>query len=114
MVVSLTISSPRPLTRPGRFDSVISPLTYEPAGMTTRPSIMTGKRVSKYTGSPARALRVDIALCRTSGMCVPVGTSILAADAEGVDVAEGAGFAEATPAAALAGAGPDCWAMGPA
>src|SRR5208282_2193405 len=77
-MVNLIINSPRPFTRPGRFDSVTSPLTYDPAGITTRPSIITGKSVSKYTGSPGRALRVEIALCRTSGMWVPVGTSTLA------------------------------------
>ena len=47
IVSSLIINSPRPFTRPGRFDSVTSPLTYDPAGITTFPSIITGNRVSK-------------------------------------------------------------------
>src|SRR5580658_2214893 len=81
MVVNLIINSPRPFTRPGRFDSVTSPLTYDPAGITTFPSIITGNKVSKYTGSPGRALRVDTALCSTSGICVPAGTMIFAAGA---------------------------------
>src|SRR5580658_6501191 len=81
MVVNLIINSPRPFTRPGRFDSVTSPLTYDPAGITTFPSIITGNKVSKYTGSPGRALRVETALCSTSGICVPAGTMILAAGA---------------------------------
>ena len=46
-VVSFIINSPRPFTRPGRFDSVISPLIYDPAGITTLPSIITGNTVSK-------------------------------------------------------------------
>src|SRR5271163_1556608 len=79
IVVNLIINSPRPFTRPGRFDSVTSPLTYDPAGITTFPSIITGNKVSKYTGSPGRALRVDTALCSTSGICVPAGTMIFAA-----------------------------------
>src|SRR5580700_4845080 len=78
IVVNLIINSPRPFTRPGRFDSVTSPLTYEPAGITTFPSIITGNKVSKYTASPGRALRVDTALCSTRGMCVPAGTIIFA------------------------------------
>ena len=41
------INSPRPFTLPGRFDSVTSPLTYEPAGIATCPSIITGNKVSK-------------------------------------------------------------------
>src|SRR5208282_3136824 len=106
-MVNLIINSPRPFTRPGRFDSVTSPLTYDPAGITTFPSIITGKTVSKYTGSPGRALRVEIPLCSTRGMCVPEGTSICgtfagagagAADAGAADggaVGAGCGAAEA-------------------
>src|SRR5580658_9058286 len=100
MVVNLIINSPRPFTRPGRFDSVTSPLTYDPAGITTFPSIITGNKVSKYTGSPGRALRVDTALCSTSGMCVPAGTIILAVDATtGTAAAAGAPGAAGAPEA---------------
>src|SRR5271154_5020860 len=122
MVVSLIISSPRPFTRPGRFDSVTSPLTYDPAGITTFPSIITGNKVSKYTGSPGRALRVDTALCSTSGICVPAGTMIFATAAAGTagapalevvpftaGAAEPAAGAEAASAPA---AGVDCPAAG--
>src|SRR5277367_772798 len=126
IVVNLIISSPRPFTRPGRFDSVISPLTYDPAGITTFPSIITGNKVSKYTGSPGRALRVDTALCSTSGICVPAGTMIFAvattagtAAAPAPEVAplsEGAAEpAAAVPAAGAASApaaGVDCPAAG--
>jgi hypothetical protein len=51
---------------------------------------MTGNRVSKYTGSPGRALRVEIALCNTSGMCVPPGTSTFAFAFREIGVAAGA------------------------
>src|SRR5271170_6333614 len=103
--------SPRPLTRPGRFDSVISPLTYEPAGTITFPFSMTGNRVSKYTGSPTLAVRVDSPLCRTSGRCVPMGNSSLARAEGGIVatavLATGAGVASTGLAdgAAESGAG---------
>src|SRR4029077_20399489 len=94
-VFSRIINSPRPFTLPGRFDSLTSPLTYEPAGITTCPSIIIGNNVSKSTGSPGRALRVEMALCKTSGMCVPPGTSTLAlvGIAPGARVLVGAGGA---------------------
>src|ERR1700678_3616604 len=97
MLVILMASSPRPFTRPGRFDSVTSPLTYEPAGITTFPSIITGNNVSKYTASPGRALRVDTALCSTRGMCVPAGTMIFADGAT-----TGAAAAAGAPGAVIA------------
>src|SRR5271163_574396 len=108
IVVNLIINSPRPFTRPGRFDSVTSPLTYDPAGITTFPSIITGNKVSKYTGSPGRALRVDTALCSTSGICVPAGTMIFAAAVALGATADALGAAGATGVeVAPFAAGPD-------
>src|SRR6185437_5611061 len=46
----------------------------EPAGIVIFPLIRMGKIVSRKTGSPAFALRVEIALCSTRGRTVPVGT----------------------------------------
>src|SRR5215469_6132654 len=115
IVVSFIIISARPLTCPGRLDSVISPLRNEPAGIATFPSTMIGNMVSKYTGSPGLAVRVEIPLSSTRGICVPEGTTT-ATLAWGLAVADrvsgAAGRAGGEALAAAPGAGsvsPSCW-----
>ena len=101
-----------PLHSPGPPRIPYPAAQHDSAGITTFPSIITGNKVSKYTGSPGRALRVDTALCSTSGICVPAGTMIFATAATAGTAGEPAlelvpfapGTAEPTAAVPAAGA----------
>src|ERR1051326_6019765 len=73
-VVKRKRSSARPLTRPGRWTSVISPCTKVPGGRIISLLTVTGKEVLRWTPSPGFAALVEMGWIRLSRTLVPAGT----------------------------------------